>query len=185
MKKRVVLVEETLLLSGERTYLNGGSKGSYKSIFAQGQRICARLWQVLGTIYGKKKAQIKEEMEKLVARRPGKEAGFTLVELMVVVAVIAILAAIAMPQFLSAADKAKAAKVKADTQTIANAAQLYMVDTTSSTVPTVEELYKAGYLSEDVKTPKGGDYLISSESSGGSGNHIVVTAPDMPQTEAE
>ena len=47
---------------------------------------------------------------------------------MVVVAIIAILAAVAMPQFLSAGDKARDAKIKADTQTIANAAQLYMVD---------------------------------------------------------
>ena len=47
-----------------------------------------------------------------------KQGGFTLVELMVVVAVIAILAAIAMPQFMSAADKAKNAKQVADMQII-------------------------------------------------------------------
>jgi prepilin-type N-terminal cleavage/methylation domain-containing protein len=50
-----------------------------------------------------------------------KQGGFTLVELMVVVAVIAILAAIAMPQFMSAADKAKNAKQVADMQIIRNA----------------------------------------------------------------
>ena len=53
-----------------------------------------------------------------------KQGGFTLVELMVVVAVIAILAAIAMPQFMSAADKAKNAKQVADMQIIRNATQL-------------------------------------------------------------
>lgn len=105
--------------------------------------------------------------------------GFTLVELMVVVAVIAILAAVAMPQFMSAGDKARMAKIKSDQQTIANAAQLYMVDSSTTTVPTVDELYKAGYLSENVKTPKGGSYTISSVANdGGSGSHIVVTAAD-------
>ncbi|WP_295241084.1 competence type IV pilus major pilin ComGC [Veillonella sp.] len=108
-----------------------------------------------------------------------KEGGFTLVELMVVVAIIAILAAVAMPQFLSAEDKARDAKIKADTQTIANAAQLYMVDRGTDEVPSVEDLYKAGYLSEAVKTPKGGDYAVTSESNaGGTGTHIVVTATD-------
>ncbi len=47
-----------------------------------------------------------------------RKGGFTLVELMVVVAVIAILAAIAMPQFLSAADRARSAKETADIQII-------------------------------------------------------------------
>ena len=56
-----------------------------------------------------------------------RKGGFTLVELMVVVAVIAILAAIAMPQFLSAADRARTAKETADIQIIKNATQLYMI----------------------------------------------------------
>ena len=56
-----------------------------------------------------------------------RKGGFTLVELMVVVAVIAILAAIAMPQFLSAADRARNAKETADIQIIKNATQLYMI----------------------------------------------------------
>ena len=60
--------------------------------------------------------------------KKSRNGGFTLVELMVVVAVIAILAAIAMPQFLSAADRARTAKETADIQIIKNATQLYMID---------------------------------------------------------
>lgn len=108
-----------------------------------------------------------------------KSKGFTLVELMVVVAVIAILAALAMPQFLSASEKAKEAKVKSDISTISNAAQLYMMDKSKDTVPTVEELYKSGYLSDHVKTPKGTDYTLAKENNeGGEGYHIKVSVPE-------
>lgn len=107
------------------------------------------------------------------------QGGFTLVELMVVVAVIAILASIAIPQFLSAGDKARDAKIQADVQTISNAAQLYMVDNSTDAVPSMEQLYKEGYLAEHVKTPKGGEYTITAEDNeGGKGRHIVVKAAD-------
>lgn len=110
-----------------------------------------------------------------------RKGGFTLVELMVVVAVIAILAAIAMPQFMSAADKAKAAKETADIQIIKNATQLYMIDKNIETPPTVESLYKEGYLTEHVKTSKGKEYTISYEQvSGNTGKSVVVTAPNTP-----
>ena len=96
-----------------------------------------------------------------------KQGGFTLVELMVVVAVIAILAAIAMPQFMSAADKAKNAKQVADIQ--------ISIDTP----PTVEKLYQEGYLTEHVKTTKGKEYVITYEQvTGNSGKSVVVTAPE-------
>lgn len=108
-----------------------------------------------------------------------KQGGFTLVELMVVVAVIAILAAIAMPQFMSAADKAKNAKQVADIQIIRNATQLYMIDKSIDTPPTVEKLYQEGYLTEHVKTTKGKEYVITYEQvTGNSGKSVVVTAPE-------
>lgn len=110
-----------------------------------------------------------------------KKGGFTLVELMVVVAVIAILAAIAMPQFLSAADKARSAKETADIQIIKNATQLYMIDKNVDTPPTVENLYKEGYLTEHVKTAKDKEYIITYEAvNGGTAKAVVVKAPDTP-----
>lgn len=113
--------------------------------------------------------------------KKSRKGGFTLVELMVVVAVIAILAAIAMPQFLSAADRARNAKETADIQIIKNATQLYMIDKNVDTPPTVENLYKEGYLTEHVKTAKDKEYTITYEVvNGGTAKAVVVKAPDAP-----
>ena len=120
-------------------------------------------------------SRIRENLKK------SRKGGFTLVELMVVVAVIAILAAIAMPQFLSAADRARNAKETADIQIIKNATQLYMIDKNVDTPPTVENLYKEGYLTEHVKTAKDKEYTITYEVvNGGTAKAVVVKAPDVP-----
>ena len=120
-------------------------------------------------------SRVRENLKK------SRKGGFTLVELMVVVAVIAILAAIAMPQFLSAADIARNAKETADIQIIKNATQLYMIDKNVDTPPTVENLYKEGYLTEHVKTAKDKEYTITYEVvNGGTAKAVVVKAPDAP-----
>ena len=120
-------------------------------------------------------SRVRENLKK------SRKGGFTLVELMVVVAVIAILAAIAMPQFLSAADRARNAKETADIQIIKNATQLYMIDKNVDTPPTVENLYKEGYLTEHVKTAKDKEYTITYEVvNGGTAKAVVVKAPVAP-----
>lgn len=120
-------------------------------------------------------SRVRENLKK------SRKGGFTLVELMVVVAVIAILAAIAMPQFLSAADRARNAKETADIQIIKNATQLYMIDKNVDTPPTVENLYKEGYLTEHVKTAKDKEYTITYEVvNGGTAKAVVVKVPDAP-----
>ena len=120
-------------------------------------------------------SRVRENLKK------SRKGGFTLVELMVVVAVIAILAAIAMPQFLSAADRARNAKETADIQIIKNATQLYMIDKNVDTPPTVENLYKEGYLTEHVKTAKDKEYTITYEVvNGGTAKAVVVKASDAP-----
>lgn len=53
---------------------------------------------------------------------------FTLIELLIVVAIIAILAAIAVPNFLEAQTRAKVSRVKSDQRTIATALESYAVD---------------------------------------------------------
>jgi type IV pilus assembly protein PilA len=78
-------------------------------------------------------ARIRKAMEE-------REEGFTLIELLVVMIIIGILAAIAIPVFLSQRQKGYDASVKSDLRTIANELesyntdqQKYPVDTTSIT----------------------------------------------------
>jgi len=58
---------------------------------------------------------------------------FTLIELLIVVAIIAILAAIAVPNFLEAQTRAKVSRVRADMRTSATALETYHID--NSTYP--------------------------------------------------
>src|SRR5689334_5457792 len=56
---------------------------------------------------------------------------FTLIELLIVVAIIAILAAIAVPNFLEAQVRSKVSRVKADQRSLATAVESYYVDNNS------------------------------------------------------
>ncbi len=66
-------------------------------------------------------ARIRKAMEE-------KEEGFTLIELLVVMIIIGILAAIAIPVFLSQRQKGYDASVKSDLRTIANELESYNTD---------------------------------------------------------
>lgn len=57
-----------------------------------------------------------------------KKSAFTLIELLIVVAIIAILAAIAVPNFMEAQVRAKVSRCKADMRTLATAIESYRVD---------------------------------------------------------
>lgn len=57
-----------------------------------------------------------------------RQQAFTLIELLIVVAIIAILAAIAVPNFLEAQTRSKVSRVKADMRSIATAVEAYHVD---------------------------------------------------------
>jgi len=69
--------------------------------------------------------------------RARREAGFTLVEIMVVVIVLAILAATILPQFVGTTHDAKVSRTKADLATLANQLELFKIH--NDRYPTNEE----------------------------------------------
>jgi type IV pilus assembly protein PilA len=68
-------------------------------------------------------------------RKSQEDEGFTLIELLVVMIIIGILAAIAIPVFLSQRAKAQDTAVKADVSTLGKEIATYFVDNTA--VPTI------------------------------------------------
>jgi len=59
---------------------------------------------------------------------PAHPRAFTLIELLIVVAIIAILAAIAVPNFLEAQMRAKVSRERSDLRTLATALETYRID---------------------------------------------------------
>src|SRR5437868_5982300 len=78
-----------------------------------------------------------------------KRAGFTLVEIMIVVAIIALLAAIAVPGFLRARKRSQASKILNDLRMIDAAIDQYAIETTKTSGSTVEVTDWTNYVKKD------------------------------------
>jgi prepilin-type N-terminal cleavage/methylation domain-containing protein len=79
--------------------------------------------------------------------------GFTLIELLIVVLIIAILAAIAVPNFLEAQVRAKVARAKADMRTLATALESYAADNSAYPMDVDYVMNWYYYIGDTITTP--------------------------------
>jgi prepilin-type N-terminal cleavage/methylation domain-containing protein len=75
--------------------------------------------------------------------------GFTLVEIMIVVAIIGLLAAIGIPSFIKAREKSLLNTKTANTKQISGAIEQYALDNSKSTGDTIGWSDLAAYLKDD------------------------------------
>ncbi len=120
----------------------------------------------------------------LAAIRKGVK-GFTLVEILMVIAIIAILAAIAVPRFTTYRLKAYKSQLDSDSKNIYTAAQAYLVDNQSATITSLGDLIVGGYqqsgsvgfLNASMSQTGGNIEIISSTLNGlGLDNNAVIFA---------
>ena len=105
-----------------------------------------------------------------------RRGGFTLVEIMIVVAIIALLAAIAVPGFLRARKRTQASKILNDLRMIDSAVDQYAVETNKATGSAVNVADWTSYLKSGTILYNTGKDLFGNAY----GNQIVVRLPTVP-----
>jgi len=105
--------------------------------------------------------------------------GFTLVEIMIVVAIIALLAAIAVPGFLRARKRSQASKILNDLRMIDSAIDQYAIETNRKTGDTVGVSDWTNYIKKGSILYNTGTSLLGSVY----GTQTVDTIPQVPASD--
>jgi general secretion pathway protein G len=95
---------------------------------------------------------VSQGAEKHVQKNRQQSAGFTLIELMVVMLIIGILMAVAVPRFKGSIQRAKEAVLKEDLHTMRDAIDSYTMDKQKAP-QSLDDLVQNGYLREIPKDP--------------------------------
>jgi len=128
---------------------------------------------------------------KLFIRRPTGRSGFTLIEILVVVAILAIMASVIVPRIMSKPDEARVTKAMMDIKSLEGALTMYKLD--NGSFPTTDQGLRAlvekptsnpeprkwnpeGYLKKMPKDPWGGEYLYLSPGAHGDFDLICLGA---------
>jgi prepilin-type N-terminal cleavage/methylation domain-containing protein len=106
-----------------------------------------------------------------------KRAGFTLVEIMIVVAIIALLAAIAVPGFLRARKRGQATRILNDLRMIDSAVDQYAIETSRTSGATVLVADWTNYVKKNALLFNTGKDLFGNDY----GQQTVDTVPQVPQ----
>jgi prepilin-type N-terminal cleavage/methylation domain-containing protein len=86
--------------------------------------------------------------------------GFTLVEIMIVVLIIGILLAIAIPNFVKARDGSRGKACVGNLKQVDSAKQQYMMDNKTTTAPSTMPNLVPSYIKSTPSCPSGGTYTI-------------------------
>ena len=105
-----------------------------------------------------------------------KRGGFTLVEIMIVVAIIALLAAIAVPGFLRARKRSQASKIINDLRLIDSAMDQYAIETGKKTGDAISTVDWTNYIKKDTVLYATGQDLFGDDY----GSQTVDQHPSVP-----
>ena len=106
-----------------------------------------------------------------------RRGGFTLVEIMIVVAIIALLAAIAVPGFLRARKRSQASRIINDLRLIDSAVDQYAIETNRSSGNNVRTVDWTNYLKAGTNLYITGKDLLGNPY----GQQTVDSIPKVPQ----
>jgi prepilin-type N-terminal cleavage/methylation domain-containing protein len=107
-----------------------------------------------------------------------RRTGFTLVEIMIVVAIIALLAAIAVPGFLRSRKRSQASRIINDLRLIDSAVDQYAIETSKKTGDPVAVTDWTNYLKKDTNLFSSGKDILGNDY----GAQTVDILPQVPQS---